>query len=411
MPRKFDIPQFYRSPIISMLKTARMATDPRKNDLSPSLLDFGTLRVWIARNFGFCFGVENAVEIAYRAIAEHPDRRLFMLSEMIHNPQVNNDLRRRGMQFLRSTTGEQLIKFETLTSDDIVVIPAFGTTLEIMHELQERGIDVRRYDTTCPFVGKVWRRSAQIGDKEYTVVVHGKRLHEESRATFSHAEKHAPVIVIRDVTDAQDLAKVISGEEDRAYFFERFADCYSEGFDPDEDLKRIGVVNQTTMLVTETQAVTDVLRKAIAERYGEQDHFADTSDTLCYATHENQEAARAMLEVPLDLALVVGGYNSSNTSQIVSLCGESVPTYFIRGADEIAARDRIHHFDYPANELRTTVDWIPEHRPVSIAITSGASCPDMLVDDVIRKVVAFFEDTESFECALAPYQFEPELTD
>ncbi len=403
MPRNFDIPKFYRSPIISVIKTARMAADPRKKDLVPSLLDFGPVKVWIARNFGFCFGVENAVEIAYRAISEHPGRRLFMLSEMIHNPQVNNDLRRRGMQFLRSSTGDQLISFDTLTPEDIVVIPAFGTTLEIKEDLKDRGVDVRTYDTTCPFVKKVWRRSEQIGDKNYTVIIHGKRLHEESRASFSHASKHAPVIVIRDTDDAEDLGKVIRGEKDRTYFYERFAECYSDGFDPDRDLERIGVVNQTTMLVTETLAVTDILRNAVHERYQEDGHFVDTSDTLCYATHENQEAARVMLEQPLDLALVVGGYNSSNTSQIVSLCGAVVPTYFIRGADEIGL-NRIHHYDYPVMEVRTTVDWIPTHRPISIAITSGASCPDMIVDDVIRKVVAFFEDAASFEDALAPYE-------
>ena len=407
MPRTFKIPQFYRSPIISTLKTARTAADPRKKDTSPSLLDFGSLRLWIPRNFGFCFGVENAVEIAYQAIADHPDRRLFMLSEMIHNPHVNNDLRRRGMQFLRSTMGEQLIPFSALVPEDIVIIPAFGTTLEIFAELEALGVDVRTYNTTCPFVEKVWRRSAQIGDKGYTVIIHGKRLHEESRATFSHAREHAPVIVIRDIAEANDLAKVIRGEEGRDYFFDRFADRYSNGFDPDRDLVHIGVVNQTTMLVTETQAVTGVLRRAIVDRYGPKDHFVDTSDTLCYATHENQEAVKVLLDRSLSLALVVGGYNSSNTSQIVSLCSEIVPTYFIRGADDIAGRNRIHHYDYAAKEVRTTVNWIPSDRPVSIALTSGASCPDMLMDEVIRKVVAFFEDTASFEQALAPYQNAP----
>jgi len=407
MPRSFTIPQFYRSPIISVIKTARMAQDPRKKDLTPSLLDFGPVHVWIARNFGFCFGVENAVEIAYRAISDHPDRRLFMLSEMIHNPQVNNDLRRRGMQFLRSSMGDQLIDFNTLTPDDIVVIPAFGTTVEITNELKGLGVDVRTYDTTCPFVKKVWRRSAKIGDDGYTVIIHGKRLHEESRASFSHASEHAPVLVIRDANDAEDLAQVIRGEKDRTYFFERFAECYSEGFDPDRDLSRIGVVNQTTMLVTETQEVTEILRKATIERYGEDGHFVDTSDTLCYATHENQEAARVMLEENLDIALVVGGYNSSNTSQIVSLYNSVIPTYFIRGAEEIEDRRRIHHYDYPTMKVHTSTDWLPSHKPASVAITSGASCPDMVVDDVIRKVVAFFEDTVSIEEALAPYESVP----
>ena len=380
-----------------------MAADPRKRDLAPSVLDFGPVIFNIARNFGFCYGVENAVEIAYRALETHPNRRHFMLSEMIHNPHVNNDLRRRGMQFLRSTMGDELIPISTLRPDDVVVIPAFGTTLELMAELEELGVDVQTFDTTCPFVTKVWRRSEQIGRKDYTVIVHGKRYHEESRATFSHAQQHAPVVVVRDTDEANDLAAIIKGERDSSFFFERFPDRYSEGFDPDRDLQRIGVVNQTTMLVTETQAVTDILRIAIEERYGPGDHFVDTSDTLCYATHENQEAARELVERPLDLALIVGGYNSSNTSQIVTLCKEVVPAYFVNGAEEILSPVRIRHFDYQAQTLQHTENWLPEARPISIALTAGASCPDMLLDAVIRRIIGFFPDALSVDQALAPY--------
>ena len=404
MPRRFDIPDHYRSPIIGALKSARAAEDPRKRDLTPSLLDFGPVRFRVARNFGFCYGVENAVEIAYRALRDHPDRRLFMLSEMIHNPHVNNDLRSRGMEFLRSTMGEELIPLTMLRPEDVVIIPAFGASLEIKDELKELGIDIRTYDTTCPFVMKVWRRSASIGERDYTVIVHGKRYHEETRATFSHARKHAPVVVVRNVEEAHDLASVVRNERGREFFFTRFADRYSAGFDPDRDLARIGVVNQTTMLVTETQAVTAILRDAVLERYGSSDHFVDTSDTLCYATHENQEAARFMLEADVNLALVVGGYNSSNTSQIVALCSEAVPTYFINGPDEMKSPEQIHHYDYPAQARRATENWLPAERPVTVALTSGASCPDMLLDEVIRRVVSFFADARSTESALAPYQ-------
>ncbi len=406
MARQFNIPQFYRSGILTAVKEARATRDPRKRDLTPSVLDFGPVVFSVARSFGFCYGVENALEIAYRTLGEQPDRRQFMLSEMIHNPHVNEDLRRRGMRFLRTTTGEELIPLNTLTPDDIILIPAFGTTLEIKQELAERGLDIKTYDTTCPFVVKVWRRSKQLGQKDFTVVVHGKRYHEESRATFSHAKQNAPVVVVRDIKEARDLARVITGEEGAEFFFERFDDRYSEGFDPAQDLKRIGVVNQTTMLVTETQAIAAELRHALVRRYGLDaiaTHFADTSDTLCYATHENQEATRALLEVPLDLALVVGGYNSSNTSQLVSLCAQVVLTYFIRDAKEILSPSRIRHFDYPNQTLHVTERWMPDVRPVHVALTAGASSPDAQLDQVIERIIGMIPGARTPEDVLADY--------
>ena len=406
MARTFDIPQFYRGGIITAVKQARNARDPRKRDLTPSKLDFGPVIFYVARSFGFCYGVENAIEIAYRTLAEHPDRRQFMLSEMIHNPHVNEDLRKRGMQFLRTTTGETLIPFDTLTPDDIVLIPAFGTTVEMKEELARRGLDIKSYDTTCPFVEKVWRRSSQIGRKGYTIVVHGKRYHEESRATLSHAQQNAPVVVLRDLSEARDLGRVITGEEGAAFFFRRFENRHSPGFDPEKDLRRVGVVNQTTMLVTETQAVAHELRSALVQRYGEAStayHFADTSDTLCYATHENQEATRALLQVPADLALVIGGYNSSNTSQLVSLCKQSVPTYFICDEGEILSEWHMRHFDYPAQTLRVTERWMPDARPLRVALTAGASCPDAQLDHVIAKVAGMFSGVKETEVVLSDF--------
>lgn len=407
MARQFDVPTFYRSPIISKVKEARKITDPRKRDLSPSVLDFGPVRFKIARHFGFCYGVENAIDIAYRALEAHPDRRLFMLSEMIHNPHVNDDLQRRGMQFLRTTTGEPLIDLDTLTPDDLVLIPAFGATLEIQADLERRGIDAQTYNTTCPFVEKVWRRSDQIGRKDYTIVVHGKRYHEETRATFSHAAQAAPVVVVRNLEEAEDLARVIRGDADTAFFFDRFDDKYSDGFDPERDLHRIGVVNQTTMLATETQAIADLLRDAMVDRYGADAidaHFADTSDTLCYATHENQEATRALIADGADLALVVGGYNSSNTSHLVALCAETMPTYFVKDADEILSPARIRHFDYPTQTLHTTDDWLPLRRPVDIILTAGASCPDALLDQVIQKIMQWYPEARPLHDVLAPFE-------
>lgn len=411
--RQFDVPDFYQSPIISTVKQARRDADPRKKDLSPSVLDFGPVRFKIPRHFGFCYGVEQAIEIAYRALAEHPEKaaagRIFLLSEMIHNPHVNNDLRGRGIRFLRTTAGEQLIPFDTLGPEDIVIIPAFGTTREITAELERLGVSVQAYNTTCPFVEKVWKRSAQIGKKDYTIVVHGKRFHEETRATFSHAQTNAPVVVVRDMAEAEKLARVIRGEEDAAYFFREFPDRSSEGFDPERNLARIGVVNQTTMLATETQAIADHLRQAVLDRYGEADlaeHFADTSDTLCYATKENQDATYALIESGGDVAIVVGGYNSSNTSHLVELCGEVMPTFFVSGAEDVA-HDRIRHFDLHARTVRETEDWFPRalaaERPIEIVLTAGASCPDALLDGVVRRVLGWFDDVRSVEDALAPH--------
>jgi len=400
MARGFDIPIFYRGNIITAVKQARIVRDPRKRDLMPSVLDFGPVVFSVARSFGFCYGVENAIEIAYQTLERYPNRRKFMLSEMIHNPHVNDDLQRRGMRFLRSVSGEQLIPMDILTPEDIVLIPAFGTAIEVKQDLAARGLEIKKYDTTCPFVSKVWRRSKQIGRKGFTVVVHGKHYHEESRATFSHAKQDAPVVVLRDIREARNLSRVIRGEEGAEFFFEQFEGRFSEGFDPKNDLKRIGVVNQTTMLVSETQAISKEIRQALVDRYGEEAiayHFADTSDTLCYATHENQEATQELLKQPLDLALVVGGYNSSNTSQLAGLCEQVVPTYFIKDAQEVLSLSRILHFDYPTQQLRETEGWVPDKRPLQVALTAGASCPDAQLDQVIVKIVDMMPEARTPE--------------
>lgn len=407
MARQFDVPVFYQSPVIGTVKKARHAADPRKKDLSPSVLDFGPVRFKIARHFGFCYGVENAIEIAYRALEENPDKRIFLLSEMIHNPHVNDDLQARGIRFLRTTTGEQLIPFDTLKPDDVVLIPAFGAALEVEQELERRGVDTATYDTTCPFVEKVWRKSHQIGGQGYSVVVHGKRYHEETRATISHAKRDAPVVVVRNLEEAEALAAVVRGERDAAFFYDRFDDRYSAGFDPARDLQRIGVVNQTTMLATETKAIADLLRQAMIDCYGEDrvdEHFADTSDTLCYATNENQNATKTLIEHGADVALVVGGYNSSNTSHLVDLCQARMPTYFVRDAGCLASPAHIRHFDVHAQQEVETEGWFPEARPVDVLLTAGASCPDALLDAVLRTVVAWFPEARDVDDVLAPFE-------
>jgi len=409
MPRQFDIPDFYKSSVISRVKRARQLRDPRKGDLVPTVLDYGPVRFILARHFGFCFGVENAVEIAYQTLDHHADRRVFFLSEMIHNPNVNWDLQERGVQFIFTSAGEQLVPWEHLTPKDIVVVPAFGTTLEIEETLAARGISPYSYNTTCPFVEKVWKRSAQLGESGYTVVVHGKATHEETRATFSHSIRNAPTVVVLDLEEAHILADIIRGTRDSKAFFTHFGRTCSKDFDPARHLTRIGVVNQTTMLASETWEIAQVLKQAMADRYGAErldEHFADTSDTLCYATNENQDATYALIEHGADLAIVVGGYNSSNTSHIVALCQVAMATYFIRNADEIISPSRIRHFLLATREMTTTDGWLPQKRPLEIALTCGASCPDAIVDGVLSRILSFFEDTRPFEDVLQPYGVE-----
>jgi 4-hydroxy-3-methylbut-2-enyl diphosphate reductase len=334
---------------------------------------------------------------------------------MIHNPHVNDDLRGRGVGFVRTTSGEQLIPWDDLTPDDIVIVPAFGTSLEVQSELKKRGIDSRSYDTTCPFVEKVWNKSRQIGRQDFTVVIHGKLHHEETTATFSHAQVDAPVVVVRGLDEANALASVIKGERTTADFFERFADHYSEGFDPEKDLRRVGVVNQTTMLASETKTIAGLLREAMIARYGLEnisEHFADTSDTLCYATNENQSATISLIEEGGDLALIVGGYNSSNTSHLVELCERAMPTFFVGGQDSIRSRDLIEHFDIHSGKIKMSENWYPgpDRHPVDIILTAGASCPDALLDQVIQKIAGWYPDARSVEEAVAPFKNTHEET-
>lgn len=366
-----------------------------KKDFSPTLLDFGPLQIYLARHFGFCYGVENAIEIAFRTVEENPGKRIFLLSEMIHNPQVNADLQANGVQFLQDTQGSPLIPFDTLTKDDIVLIPAFGTTLEMEQQLRNIGIPVEQYDTTCPFVEKVWNRGEAIARKDYTIIIHGKPTHEETRATFSHAASNAPSVVVKDMREAIELGKYITGEKMPADFYTEFNNQFSPGFNISKDLRRIGVVNQTTMLASDTQAIADYLKKIITGVYPGDESFADTRDTLCYATLDNQTAVSGMLETAADLAIVVGGYNSSNTSHLVELCEEKLPTYFISSAEKIISAEKILHYNFHSKEEITTTDYLKGATPLKILITSGASCPDAMVEAVIEKIAGYFPGTSN----------------
>lgn len=373
-----------------------------KKDFAPTLLDFGPLQVYLARHFGFCYGVENAIEIAFKTVEENPGKRIYLLSEMIHNPHVNNDLQERGIQFLQDTYGKQVLPFDSLTRDDIVITPAFGTTLEIADKLHTIGLETKQYNTTCPFVEKVWNRSEQIAKKGYSIVVHGKPKHEETRATFSHSAATAPTVIVNDMQEAVALAKYITGEKEAQQFYTEFAGRYSEGFDITKDLQRIGVVNQTTMLSTDTQAIADYLKQVMITHYQLDDNnagerFADTRDTLCYATNDNQMAVRGLLATDADLALVIGGYNSSNTSHLVELCEEQLPTYFISSEEKILSDKEILHYNFHTKEELRSHAFLPSTSPARILITSGASCPDALVEGVIRKLAGFYKVEEKME--------------
>lgn len=402
--KNFEIPEFYRSPIISKVKSKRKLEDPRKKDFSPSVLDFGTVQFYIARHFGFCYGVENAIEISYKAIAENPDNRIFLLSQMIHNPDVNDDLTSHGIRFIQDTQGAQLIPWSDLNAEDVVIIPAFGTTVEIENKLLEIGVNVAKYNTTCPFVEKVWNRSEKLGTDKHTVIIHGKHNHEETRATFSRSIQNAPALILKDLAEAKILGEFILGIRAMNDFKSLFKGKYSDDFDPEKDLLKIGVVNQTTMLATDTQEITDHLRDVMLEKFGSEsikEHIADTRDTLCYATNDNQSATYGLLEKDADLAIVVGGYNSSNTTHLVELLERKFTTYFIKSKDEIQSDRSIQSFDIHSKKLVEHSSFIPEGKtPLKIIITSGASCPDAIVDGVIQRILDLTQAPISIEKAL-----------
>ena len=391
--KSFEVPTGYRSNLISAIKQKRKDQDKLKKDFSPTLLDFGHLKIYLARHFGFCYGVENAINIAYKTIEENQGKRIFLLSEMIHNPQVNADLTKRGVQFLQDTSGNELIPLSTLNADDVVIIPAFGTTLELEEKIIQKGIDIQKYNTTCPFVEKVWNRSEQIAKKGYSIIIHCKPKHEETRATFSHAAANTPSLVVNNMDEAKVLGAFILGKINLEAFEFEFKGRYSKHFDPSRDLDKISVVNQTTQLATDTQAISDYLKSVIIEKFGAEnikEHFADTRDTLCYATNDNQSAVIGLLETSADLAIVMGGKNSSNSSHLVELCEQKLPTYFIDDASKVISKDQIQKTDWKNKESVIVANYLPNKESISILMTSGASCPDAVVEAVIHKITSYY---------------------
>lgn len=397
--KQFEIPEFYRSPFIAKVKAKRKLEDPRKQDFSPTVLALNKIEFILPRHFGFCYGVENAIEKSYLALKENPNKRIYLLSQMIHNPAVNEDLQANGITFLQDTHGKELISFDTLTPEDVVIIPAFGTTLEIETALQQTGANITSYNTTCPFVEKVWNRSQKLGELAHTVIIHGKYDHEETRATFSHSNVNAPTLVIKNMDEAVFLGEVIAQRKSSQDFYQFFEGKYSQGFDPEVHLNKIGVVNQTTMLAVETQAITEFLRDAMKQRHGEsslKERMADTRDTLCYATNDNQSSTYELAKSNPDFAVVIGGYNSSNTTHLVEILEQSMPVFFITGQECIDDDGWVQTFDiHESREKRVRLPMEKNH--VRIAITSGASCPDSVVDRVMLKIMELYQDTTPFD--------------
>jgi 4-hydroxy-3-methylbut-2-enyl diphosphate reductase len=404
--KHFEVPLGYRSSLISAIKEKRKEEDKLKKDTQPTLLDLGNLKIYLARHFGFCYGVENAIEIAYRTIESNQGKRIFLLSEMIHNPQVNADLLQKGVQFLQDTNGKELIPLASLTQEDIVIIPAFGTTIEMEKKLNAIGIEVQQYNTTCPFVEKVWNRSAQISKKGYSIIIHGKPKHEETRATFSHASANSPTLIVNDMEDTIELGKIISGDLPVSDFYSYFNGKYSENFNPATDLEKIGVVNQTTQLATDTQAISDYLKTVMVNKFGESElpvHFADTRDTLCYATNDNQTAVNSLLEIPADIAIVMGGKNSSNSSHLVELCENKLPTYFIDGPEKLIDAHSLINTNWRNKEQTVINNYLPTQQPTTILMTSGASCPDTVVEAVIRQIADYYHVSDALKALEAKW--------
>jgi 4-hydroxy-3-methylbut-2-en-1-yl diphosphate reductase len=348
--------------------------------------------------------VQNAIELSFRAVKENPGKRIFLLSQMIHNPEVNTNLQEQGVRFLMDTEGNTLIPFSELSPDDVVIIPAFGTTLDIQNQLSSLGIKLQTYDTTCPFVHRVWNKAEKLGAEKYTVIIHGRPMHEETRATFSHSAAGSASLIVKDMKEAKLLGDFMIGKLTQAQFEEHFKARFSTDFNPATSLERIGVINQTTMLAAETQGIADYLKNIMTDKYGAaeiKNHFADTRDTLCYATNENQDATQQLLKQDADIAIVVGGYNSSNTSHLVELCEQKFKTFFISSANEIDSPQLIHHFNIHHEKRESTPGFLPAKRPLTVVLTSGASCPDAMVEAVLMKILSFVGNNKPIETVLA----------
>jgi 4-hydroxy-3-methylbut-2-enyl diphosphate reductase len=344
----------------------------------------GRLTVHLAREFGFCYGVDRAVDYAYQTRRRFPDRRVFLTGEIIHNPHVNDQLRSQGIRFL-SDAGESL---DAVTPEDVVILPAFGITLELLADLDTRGCTL--VDTTCGSVLNVWKNVKRYADDGFTSVIHGKYWHEETRATASQSLRggRGHFLVVLDAEEAGLACDYIRHGGDPAAFLARFEHTVSPGFDPDRQLQRVGCANQTTMLSSESLQIGEMFRQAMRDRYGEAelDSRFRAFDTICSATQDRQDAVIALLAgQPLDLMIVIGGYNSSNTYNLARICAERLPTFHIADPSALLSASAIRHKPTGTKQETIGAEWLPAG-PVAIGLTSGASTPDNIVGDVIRRL-------------------------
>jgi 4-hydroxy-3-methylbut-2-enyl diphosphate reductase len=352
-----------------------------------SVLVTGGTTILLAKQFGFCYGVERAIDLAYAARKVFPEARLFLIGEIIHNPEVNAQIAALGIRNLLDASGRPHV--EDLGPEDVVIVPAFGATVPLVEEIKQHGC--RIVDTTCGDVMSVWKRVRQNATEEVTSIIHGKASHEETLATASRAlgKGNGRYLIVLDLREAARVRDFLTGAMTRDEFLREFEGRFSEGFDPDFHLQRIGVANQTTMLREETEAVQRLLREALIARDGSDVNFR-LFDTICGATQERQDALKELLVAPLDLLLVVGGYNSSNTTHLAEMGEQKVPTYFIRNQECLESPVVIRHFDLHAKaEITTEATWLPETgRAARIGITAGASCPNNLIEEVILRVLS-----------------------
>lgn len=351
-------------------------------------LEAGDMTIRLAREFGNCYGVDRAVQYAYEARRRFPDRRIFLVGELIHNPHVNREMLAMGIGFLTGRYAQE-VTIEDLQPEDVVLLPAFGAPTDVMRKLKETGCVL--VDTTCGSVLLVWKTVERFSRDGFTAIIHGKWYHEETRATASRALEYpgGAYLIVRDLEETSLVTDFIREGGDPAPLVDRFAEAISPEFDFQRDLRRVGVANQTTMLMRETEAVAEELRRAMADRYGEEDleaHFRSL-DTICSATQERQDAVVELLESPPDLMIVIGGYNSSNTNNLARICSKVVATYHIDDSSCIESGEAIRHKPVDAELEETAEGWLPDG-PIEIGVTAGASTPNVKVGETIERILA-----------------------
>jgi 4-hydroxy-3-methylbut-2-enyl diphosphate reductase len=368
-----QVESHYHSPVVERLRAAG------------GVEKFGDVTVRLAKQFGFCYGVERAIDLAYAARKVFAGQNIYLIGEIIHNPDVNAQLASMGIRTLPAIG--KLEEIDRLDPQDVVIVPAFGAEVSVQERIKARGC--RIVDTTCGDVMSVWKRVRQYASDGVTSIIHGKADHEETRATSSRARAAdggcGHFLVVYDLAETDMVCDYLRGHGDRASFLEKFRHACSEGFDPDLHLQKVGVANQTTMLRSETEEVQRRLREAVTTRDGSAENFR-VFDTICGATQERQDALLEMLHQPPDLMLVVGGYNSSNTTHLADMAREKVPTYFVLNAACLETANAIRHYDTHGQQEMVTANWLPVG-PVTIGITAGASCPSNLIEDVVRRLL------------------------